>query len=132
MRTVTSLVLLASLCLLPACGDKADAAIGDIGKQTAAIEKVKTTLADVTKSLNGITDAATAEKAKTTLDGLATALKTQMADLGSLGKLSDALGTTKDSLVKGVQDQIAKLAGNAEIQKAIGPVLDKLKAALGA
>ena len=144
MKFISSLLLL-PLLLLPACGDKAanaagnlteqankaagdvKAAVGDMAKQTAVVDKLKTTFTDLGKTLGGITDGATAEKAKTGLEGIVSTLKTQMGELGGLGKLEGALATAKDGLMKGAMEQVTKLMGNADITAKIGPVLEQLK-----
>jgi hypothetical protein len=143
MKFISSLLLL-PLLLLPACGDKAanagnladqankvagdvKAAAGDMAKQTAVVDKLKATFNDLGKTLGGITDGATAEKAKTGLEGIVSTLKTQMGELGGLGKLEGALATVKDGLMKGAMDQVTKLMGNADITAKIGPVLEQLK-----
>jgi hypothetical protein len=144
-------LVLASFLLFPACGDKAanaanpadvtknatDAAknaaamVGDATKQTAVLDKLKGTFTELTKSLGTITDGATAEKAKGGLETLVGTLKTQMGELGGLGKLADSVVTMKDGLMKPVMEQVTKLMGNADITKAIGPVLEQLKGLLG-
>jgi len=138
MRTLVSLVL--PVCFLfPACGEKAanagtdllNSAVGDVGKQTASLDKVKSTAGDLMKTLGSITDGATAEKAKGTLEGLVSGLKGQLSDLGSLGKLSDSVSGMKDTVLKPVMEKVTGLLGNADIAKAIGPVLNQLKGLLG-
>jgi hypothetical protein len=144
MKFISSLLLL-PLLLVPACGDKAanaagnmvdqaknaagdvKAAAGDMVKQTAVVDKLKTTFGELTKSLSGITDGATAEKAKGGLESIVSTLKTQMGELGGLGKLDGMLATAKDGLMKGAMDQVTKLMGNADITAKIGPVLEQLK-----
>jgi hypothetical protein len=136
MKFISTLLLL-PLLFVPACGDKANAAgnmvdqakaaVGDMTKQTAVVDKLKTTFTDLTKSLGGITDGATAEKAKGALEGIVGTLKTQMGELGGLGKLDGALASVKDGLVKGAMEKVTALMGNADISAKIGPVLEQLK-----
>lgn len=133
MRYLTSLVL--PFCfLMPACGEKAANAgtnvlnsVGDAAKQMASLDKVKSTVGDLTKTLGSITDGATAEQAKGTLENLVSGLKGQLGELGGLGKLTDSVAGMKDGLLKPVMDKVTGLLGNAEIAKAIGPVLNQLK-----
>lgn len=109
----------------------AASALGDATKQAAVLDKLKGTVSELTKSLSGIADGATAEKAKSGLEGLVGNLKTQIGELGSLGKLSDSLSGMKDGLLKPVMEKVTGLMGNADIAKAIGPVLEQLKGVLG-
>lgn len=133
MRYLTSLVL--PVCfLLPACGEKAANAgtnmlnsVGDATKQMASLDKLKSTITDLSKTLGGITDGATAEKAKGALENLIGGLKGQLGDLSGLGKLTDEVAGMKAGLLKPVAEQVTKLLGNADIAKAIGPVLNQLK-----
>lgn len=138
MRTILTLVL--PVCFLfPACGDKAANAgvtdpmtmVGDATKQMASLDQLKATAGNLNATLGSITDGATAEKAKTTLENLVTGLKSQLGDLTSSGKLTDSIASTKDSLLKPVMDKVNSLLGNADIAAKIGPVLNQLKALLG-
>jgi hypothetical protein len=141
MRILTP-VLFSFLFLIPACGDKADASGTNLpdaakgavdagkdmlSKQTPAFEQLKGSLTTLSTTLAGITDGATAEKAKGTLDGLVTSLKTQLGNLGTLGTLSDTLKTQKDALLKTINEKITSLLGNAAIKEKIGPVLEQLQ-----
>ncbi|MCU0866906.1 MAG: hypothetical protein MUC36_24235 [Planctomycetes bacterium] len=133
MKFISSLLLL-PLLLVPACGDKASAAVdqvkaaaADMTKAGPIMDKLKGTFGELGKTLGGITDGATAEKAKSGLEGIVSTLKTQMGELGGLGKLDGALTTVKDGLMKGAMDQVTKLMGNADITAKIGPVLENLK-----
>lgn len=108
-------------------------AVAEVAKQTEAVKKVSETLGDLQKTLTSIHDGASANGAKTLLDGLVGKLTSAMGDLGKMGKLGDALkgaSGAKDALVKAVSDQAAKLMANDQIKGAIGPVLDKLVGAL--
>lgn len=137
MRTILSVVL--PVCFLfSACGDKAANAatdavnmVGDATKQAAGLDQLKTTVADLTKTLGGITDGASAEKAKGTLEGLVSGLKGRLGDLTSMGKLTDSVASMKDSLLKPVMEKVTGLLGNADIAAKIGPVLNQLKGVLG-
>ncbi len=127
-------ILVASLLLLvPACGDKAKAAVNEAGNAAQIAEAAKnltaakTTFGDLTKALAGITDSATADKAKASLTGLVDTLKTQLGSVGGFSKIAEGLGATA---TKTINDQIAKLTGNADIAKSIGPVLEQLKGLL--
>ena len=66
-------------------------------------------------------------QAKSGLEGIVSTLKTQMGELGGLGKLDGALATMKDSLMKGAMEKVTGLMGNADITAKIGPVLEQLK-----
>lgn len=132
------------LAFVPACGESAKAGetggetgmksvlnqVGDVANQTAALDKLKGTLEGLTSTLGGITDGATAEKAKGALEGMVAKVSEQMGALGKLGALGGDMAGMKDKLIKGAMEQVTKLLGNADIQKSIGPVLEKLKAAL--
>lgn len=133
MRILLSLVL--PVCfLLPACGDKAANAgtnvlnsVGDATKQVASLDKLKSTVSELTATLGSITDGATAEKAKGALENLVGGLKGQLGELANLGKLTDNVASMKDSLLKPVLEKVTSLLGNADIAKSIGPVLNQLK-----
>jgi hypothetical protein len=137
MRNILPLVL--PICLLlPACGDKAANAgtnilnsVGDATKQAASLDKLKATVGSLTTTLGGITDGATAEKAKGALENLVGGLKGQLGELGNLGKLTDSLAGMKDGLLKPVMEKVTGLLGNADIAKSIGPVLNQLKGLVG-
>lgn len=131
------LVLSSLLVLVPACGDKANAAM--VEAQRAANQMVdatknalgaQSTFGDLTKVLGGITDGVTADKAKAQLTKLVDTLKTQVGSLGGLSQFTSKLGAGADGLLKTATDQINKLVGNAEISKSIGPVLEQLKGLL--
>lgn len=138
MRNLISLVL--PVCFLfPACGEKAANAgsnvmnmVGDATKQMASLDQLKSVAGDLTKTLGGITDGATAEKAKGALEGLVTSLKGQLGDLGGLGKLTDSVASAKDALLKPLMEKVTGLLGNADIAAKIGPVLNQLKGLVGA
>lgn len=132
-------MLCSSLLLcLPACGDKAAAASADAGKllnQAAAAAKnlpalasATSTVTDLGKMLRGITDGATADKAKAELTSLVGTLKGQLGALGGITKVADGGGL---GVLEGALDQIGKLMSNPEVTKAIGPVLEQLKGLLG-
>jgi hypothetical protein len=143
MRILTP-VLVAFAFLLPCCGDDAAKAAEKAGeakgtveagkemlaKQAPQFEKVKTSISSLTSTLSGITDGPTAEKAKATLDGLATTLMTQLGDLSNLGKLADSLAAEKATLLKAPVDKIKSLLANADVKAKIGGVLEQLQALL--
>ena len=131
------LVLSSLLCLVPACGEKANAAMAEA--QKAANQMVdatknalgaQTTFADLSQVLGGITDGASADQAKAQLTKLVETWKTQVGSLGGLSQFTSKLGAGADGLLKSAMGQVDKLVGNAEIKKSIGPVLEQLKAAL--
>lgn len=131
-------VLFLSFAALTACGEKASAAMNDAtrlaaeaadaAKKLPAFAAASATVADLTKSLSGITDGATAAKAKAQLTALVDSLQQQVGALGGLDKLTASLGN--GDLMKGVTAQVTKLMGNADIAGSVGPVLEKLKALL--
>jgi hypothetical protein len=131
-------VLVACALLLPSCGDDAAKAAEKLGsaakelvaKQAPLFDKVKASIGTLTTTLSGITDGPTAEKAKATLEGLTGTLKTQLGDLGGLGKLADSLATEKAALLKAPIDKITGLLANADVKAKIGTVLDQLLALL--
>lgn len=137
---ISLFVVSALFLLLPACGDQANASVTaaeNAAKQAAAaleqtqsFAKLRPTLESLGKTLGSITDGATAEKAKSVLEGLLEPLKAQMGGLANLGALSASVGGVKDGLVKAATEQIKQLAANPAITKAVGPVLEKLAAAL--
>jgi hypothetical protein len=137
MRNLLSLVL--PVCFLfPACGEKAANAgsnvmnmVGDATKQVASLDKLKSVAGDLSKTLGGITDGATAEKAKGALETLVGSLKGQLGELGNLGTLTDTVASAKDAVLKPLMEKITGLLGNADISKAIGPVLNQLKGLVG-
>lgn len=131
------LVLSCLLFLVSACGEKANAAMAEA--QKAANQMVdatknalgaQSTFGDLSKMLSGITDGASADKAKDQLTKLVETFKTQVGSLGGLSQFTSKLGSGADGLMKTAMDQINKLVGNAEITKSIGPVLEQLKGVL--
>jgi len=128
-------LFLSPFFLLASCGDKAAAntntpsvdasALKDVKATTGAAEKVSGTVAELMKTLSGITDGATAEKAKSALEGQAKTLGGQLGDLG-------ALKSSVEGVLKPLMDKVNGLLGNADIKKAIGPVLEQLKGLLPA
>jgi hypothetical protein len=91
---------------------------------------LKGSLTTLGATLASVTDATTAEKAKSTLEGLVTTLKTQMADVARLGTLSAAQATQKTELLKPVLDKITSLLGDAAIKEKIGALLGQLQEVL--
>ena len=92
----------------------------------AAVAKVQGTVTDLGKTLAGITDGATAEKAKPALEGQVKTLGAQLNDAGASAK------TQIELLLKPVLDQVNGLLGNADVKKVIGPVLEQLKGLVSA
>ncbi len=140
MRIPTG-VFLTSCLLLAACGDQAIAAAAeakgwlgqasDAAKKLGSFEQAKTMFSDLSKSLGGIADGATAEQAKVQLAALVTSLKSQVGD-GGIAKWTSSLGGAGDGLVKAAMDQIGKLRSNPDVQKVVGPVLEQLQGLLSA
>ena len=133
MRTLLPLVL-SPLFLFASCDKAAKAAPGTPAvntpavpdaKATAAVQKVTGTVGELTKTLAGITDGASAEKMKTALEGQVKALGAEMGDLGSLKG-------SVEGMLKPLMEKVTGLLGNADIKKAIGPVLEQLKGLLPA
>jgi hypothetical protein len=99
-------------------------------KQTENLNKLKTTLTSLGKSLAQVSDGATADKAKATLMGLVAPLQAQLAELSKLGDGDGSLVAMKDTLMKAATTQVNSLMSNAEVKKAVGPVLEQIKSAL--
>lgn len=106
----------------------------DLQKQTAAATQLTGVLGDLQKTLGGITDGATAQGAKATLDTLVDKVKAAVGDLGGIQKLLDGAlgqaGASASGVVQSVLKQIDGLLANEQVKAAIGPVLDQLKGLL--
>ncbi len=130
--------VVSSFLLVTACGEGAKAAAGDAAniankaaeaaKNMPAAAALASTWSDLSKTLSGITDGATAEKAKT---GLTTIVETLKGQIGSLGGIAKATEGAGGDVVKGITDQVKKLLANADVAKAIGPVLEQLQGLVG-
>jgi hypothetical protein len=151
MRTFVALVVVPFLVLGSACGGKAEAGeaaakdasnalkaatdlmgkASDLVKNVGTFDQVKSTFSNLTQSLQGVTDGASAEQAKAKLAEYVGQLKSQLGDGGTLAKWTASLGSAGDGVMKAVLDQVAKLSANPDVQKAIGPVLDQVKGLLG-
>jgi hypothetical protein len=140
MRIARLLALATAFLVVPACSSEAGAS----GGAADVASKLTTTLA-------GITDAKTAESAKTQLtsltDQLGKALETMKSAAssatdkakevagGDLGKMAGemaakakaAVSPALQSAFSGITKEIERLMGNADIKNALGPVLEKLK-----
>ena len=130
MKTLKTIAVL-SLLLLPACGESGGEGgvldkVGNVAKQADVMGKLKGTLSSLQATLTGVTDGKTAQAAKGKLEGLIAPLKSQLGDLGGLGKL----GSLKDGAIKTVMGQVTRLLGSADINSILGPVLQKLKGTL--
>ncbi len=148
MRTLTVLAVVPLLFLVAACGGNANAGTaeapgalktaadlmgkaGDALKQVTDLNQVKATFTNLTQSLQGVTDGATATQAKAKLAECVAQLQTQLGAGGTLAKWTSTLGSTGDGLTKALLDQVTKLSSNPDVQKAIGPVLEQVKGLLG-
>ncbi|MBL8749731.1 MAG: hypothetical protein JNK78_11265 [Planctomycetes bacterium] len=131
-------LVVSSFLFVAACGEGAKAAANDAAnlahkaaeaaKNMPAAAAIASTWTDLSKTLAGITDGATAEKAKSGLATIVDTLKGQVGSLGGITKATEGLG---GDVVKGITDQVKKLLANPDVAKAIGPVLEQLNGLVG-
>lgn len=131
-------LIVSSFLFVAACGEGAKAAAGDAAnlankaaeaaKSLPGAAAVASTWTDLSRTLSGITDGATAEKAKSGLTTIVDTLKGQIGSLGGIAKATEGVG---GDVVKGITEQVKKLLANADVAKAIGPVLEQLQGLVG-
>lgn len=129
---IAALALVPLLSCFSACGSDAkkepDAGVVKT-EAVAAIKAVQKTVGEMMKSLGELKDAASAEKAKASLQQQMEALKTELGQIDA-GKLGKAWTAAKTGLAKLANDQAAKFKNDPEMQKVVGPLLEQMKAAL--
>jgi hypothetical protein len=134
MKILSLALLLPLLFVVPACGGEAGAA--GAGAATALAEQAKKfapLLQQVTgpfqsllTSFAGITDGATADKAKGAIETAVGALKAPLAAIKEM-KPDATLMSQLDAVKKPVMDKLGSLMGNNDIVGKIGPALNSLK-----
>jgi hypothetical protein len=134
MKITSFALMLPLLFVVPACGGEAGAApaaMAEAAKKFAPLlTQVTGSFGDLTKAFAGITDGASADKAKGAIETATKALAGPMDMIKGL-KLDAATLAPLDGLKKTAMDQVGKLMGNTDIVGKIGPALTSLKDLLG-
>lgn len=138
-RTTSVCSLLAALA---ACGGDAQVANERTGTPAAAapapasspearaddeLAAVRTTVGGMRTALAGITDAASAERARTELTRLAADLRQRVGERGDLPRWVRELDGEAGDLRGALQARVGQMAAQPAIAKALGPLLDELR-----
>lgn len=150
MKSLSTLLLIPALFLAPACsGDEAQAKVGDLADSameagsgmldsikdldvsdlgSMSADKVKEMFSgasgSIAETLGGISDVASAEKAKDMIAPM----------LDKLGSMKDMLGDnmpSMDSLKGAISGLTEKFSGDNSIMSVLQPILDKLQSLVG-
>lgn len=131
MKITSFALLLPLLFVTPSCGGEAGAAgagamMEQAKKFAPLLDQVKGSFGSLTTALTGITDGASAEKAKGAIETAMTALKDPMAKIAEL-KLDAATLAPLAGLKTSAMGALTKLMDNKDVVGKIGPVLTSLK-----